>query len=177
MGKVEARELYLYTTGTEPFKSTVEATEPRFVNTLKEIILDARGTYCKDYCTKGEDCFSDDDVEMAWRKILGEKVSAIKNTLTMTDVEFYNSAIGEFWFDYDAMKAWDSSVESELFPNMCFVTRERTSDLYRRCHAFSVRRFNPLTCGIETIEFQTFGARSKMAAIRYAREYKGEENE
>lgn len=63
MMTVEARELYLYATGTEPFASMT-----RKAKTLAETwkaVRAAEKQYIKDYCTAGKSCFTEKDVEAA----------------------------------------------------------------------------------------------------------------
>lgn len=57
----EARELYCYVTGTEPFATIIKGADR--LKTVVEIVSLAAWQYCKAYCAEGEKCFSDKDID------------------------------------------------------------------------------------------------------------------
>ena len=59
---IEARELYWFTTSTEPFASKAKEVAKDLMK-LKGLVADAAGTYNVWYGTKGFPCFSKADME------------------------------------------------------------------------------------------------------------------
>jgi len=59
---IEARELYCFTTGTEPFATKAKELKNDLTK-LKNLVSDAAGTYHSWYCTKGTRCFTSKDVD------------------------------------------------------------------------------------------------------------------
>lgn len=78
--KTETRELYCYTTGTEPFKTRYENLSTEMVSlyiATRGLIKDAIGQYGKDYGDRGRfsdgfKIFSQDDFENCVRKIIND---------------------------------------------------------------------------------------------------------
>ena len=72
--KTETRELYCYTTGTEPFKSRYENLSTEMVSlsiATRKLVKDAIGQYGKDYGNgNGFEIFSEDDFEECVDKII-----------------------------------------------------------------------------------------------------------
>lgn len=162
---VEQRELYLFTTGTEPFKSELERTRANNVGVgkIKSIVTKAWGAYIYDYCTPGDSPFTDEDVEEVFERILSDKVKEMLNNnftdLTLDTVRVINKEIGQHFFDADTMKFWGTRLASDLFPNCTFVTGDYTAE-YLLCgnkkRRFTIRRFNPNTLQIEKAEDDGF---------------------
>ena len=59
---------------------------------------------------------------------------------------------GWYFFDSDTMEFWNTTIETELFDNLCFVTSEDNFD--RSKILYSVRRYNPEDASVDTITFQ-----------------------
>ena len=67
----EARELYCYVTGSEPFANVMKHVDnPKLI---REIVDIASWKYGKDFCTNGESCFSDEDIVEVCTCIYQEK--------------------------------------------------------------------------------------------------------
>lgn len=72
----EARELYCYVTGTEPFMTQINNVNMNSVApliTIRQIVRKAIEKYHKDYCTPGDECFSHEDFIKVSDKIYFEK--------------------------------------------------------------------------------------------------------
>lgn len=67
----EARELYCYVTGSEPFSTVIKGADR--LKTVVEIVNLAAWNYCKAYCSEGESCFSDEDIDNVSIQIYREK--------------------------------------------------------------------------------------------------------
>lgn len=74
--KTETRELYCYTTGTEPFKSRYENLSTEMISltiATRGLVKDAIGQYGKDYGNgNGFEIFSEDDFEECVAKIIDD---------------------------------------------------------------------------------------------------------
>ena len=78
--KTETRELYCYTTGTEPFKSRYENLSTEMTSltiATRKLVKDAIGQYGKDYGDRGRfsdgfRIFSSDDFENCVSKIIND---------------------------------------------------------------------------------------------------------
>ena len=74
---IEARELYCYATGTEPFMTEVKNLDVERVSsiiTISNIVQKAANKYHKDYCSPDCECFSSKDIRDVTNKIYAEKV-------------------------------------------------------------------------------------------------------
>lgn len=72
----EARELYCYVIGTEPFMTEIDKVNMQSVApliTIRQIVRRAIEKYYKDYCTPGVECFSSEDFQEVANKIYYEK--------------------------------------------------------------------------------------------------------
>lgn len=68
--------------------------------------------------------------------------------------KIYKTGKGHF-FDKDTMKFWGSRIESELYPNRCFITSE--DDFSGEERLFTVRQFSEDYKRIDTVgEFQEY---------------------
>ena len=67
MAATEARELYLYTTGTKPFSEMIHGKQS--LGEIWRVVRSAEKQYVKDYCSNNESCFSERDVEAAVEEI------------------------------------------------------------------------------------------------------------
>lgn len=160
---VEQRELYLFTTGTEPFKSDLERTRANNVSRIKAIVINAWRAYIHDFCTPGNNPFTDEDIEEVFERILSDKVKETLDNnftdLTLDIVRVINKEIGHHFFDADTMKFWGTRLASDLLPNCTFVTGDYTAEypLYgNKKRRFTIRRFNPNTLQIEEAEDDGF---------------------
>lgn len=73
----EERELYCYATGTEPFMTEIENINVEMVDsiiTISNVVQKAANKYHKDYCSHGDECFSQKDIRDVTNKIYTEKV-------------------------------------------------------------------------------------------------------
>ena len=68
--------------------------------------------------------------------------------LTIKEISKLNFGVGHHFFSKGAMDAFNSVIESEVFLNNCFITSED----YGNGRLFKVRRFDPETCFISTVE-------------------------
>lgn len=70
---VEQRELYLFVEGTRPFMDILsQISLSKYRNAkkvIKELVRDAVGTYCSWYCTKGDNPFSKEDIDVVFKEI------------------------------------------------------------------------------------------------------------
>ena len=72
----EARELYCYVTGTNPFMNEIENIDVESVGsiiTISNVVQRAVNKYYKDYCSSGDECFSKKDIRDVVNKIYVEK--------------------------------------------------------------------------------------------------------
>ena len=60
---IEARELYCYANNTKPFADMIQA-KWKF-DDFRIIVSMAASQYVRDYCTDGESCFTQDDIDSA----------------------------------------------------------------------------------------------------------------
>jgi len=67
---IEARELYCFTTGTQPFAGAIR--NANGLKQIKNIVADAAGTYNDWYGSKGSQIFSDTDIDDAVVQIYEE---------------------------------------------------------------------------------------------------------
>lgn len=75
-----------------------------------------------------------------------------------------NKAAGKHFFDKDTMEFWGSKIESELFPNNCFVTSEDNFDRSKRL--YTIRIFDRATGAIEEAsEFQAYSTKEEAVAV------------
>ena len=63
MGTIEARELYCFTTGTQPFAGAIH--NAKGLKQIKNIVADAAGTYQEWYGSKGTQIFTATDIDDA----------------------------------------------------------------------------------------------------------------
>lgn len=100
----------------------------------------------------------------------------------INDVIRANKGHGYHFFDDDTMASFNSRIESEVFPNRCFVTSERDKGfrgfdgvLYRAWDGkrrYTVRLFVPETGAVEEAsEFGQFATRQ--GAVNFAKKYEG----
>lgn len=168
----EVRELYCYTTSTEPFASAIKGAKVRQGNMINNIIADAREQYRIDYCPKGEDCFTDEESYKVLVAILSDKAKEIHEDdftdLVLDDVVSINRALGNHWFDRNTMKFFGTQIKTDLLPNLCFVTGEYTGELGSKKHRYTIRRFNLDTLDIED-ESEFLAYPSAVSAIKAAK--------
>lgn len=89
--------------------------------------------------------------------------------MKMQDVINEVTKAGNKWFNEEAMKFWDSHIESELFDNLTFVSSELTHDGKER--RYTIRRYVPDCKDVETVgEFLQYG--TKEDAVLVARNIK-----
>ena len=67
---IEARELYCFTTGTQPFAGAIR--NAKGLRQIKNVIVDAAGTYQEWYGTKGMQIFTATDIDDAVVQIYEE---------------------------------------------------------------------------------------------------------
>lgn len=74
----EARELYNYTVGNEPFRSQIEEIRDNHTDyvmakiKIRSIVFSADLQYGKDYCSRGKSCFTIQNIDSVFVKILGD---------------------------------------------------------------------------------------------------------
>jgi len=106
---IEERELYCYVTGSEPFASVIKSGNR--LKTIIEIVTVAAAQYCKTYCTEGEECFSDKDIDNVSVQIYQENENKLeekertckgcKHFNVCGDLERYEKCDG-----YDKRQIW-----------------------------------------------------------------------
>ena len=68
---VEARELYCYTTCSEPWASAIETSH--CYSGVMALIKSASSAYANDYCTDKKECFSEEDKINVCKRICEER--------------------------------------------------------------------------------------------------------
>ena len=129
--KTEARELYCYTVGTEPFATEINNASKKMIGValhieIKRIVENAKCQYIKDYCTNGYNPFTDKDSENVAMEILYD-LEEDEDEEEVCDNEYakeFCEKRGYDFFDADMELEWRKPINSLEERGVFFVICE-----------------------------------------------------
>ena len=122
----EARELYCYVTGTEPFATRIEVAKTKVspLIAIRQIVQDAICKYIEDYCTNGENPFTLEDYGEVANKISNEsEIEVLEMSKSEYAREFCNSR-GFGFCDTSEELVWRKPINSLEEKGVFFVICE-----------------------------------------------------
>lgn len=89
---------------------------------------------------------------------------------SITEMKEMHKAVGGEWFNKMSMRFFSTKIEAQPNKNNIFITSEIVNEFEKDCQRkYTLRRFNPTTCHIETIgEFFQYSTRAEAMEARKA---------